>query len=65
MRLNAMMAFAIIVGLGIIAITSLGFFIFTFTQVVKAKGEPINFYQDKLNHKKYKRLVPGCCNQRM
>lgn len=48
MKLNAVTALAIIVGLVILALVSLGFFTFTFVQVVKAKGEPINFYQDKL-----------------
>lgn len=47
--MNAITAMAIIIGLIILAFISLGFFTFTFVQAVKAKGEPINFYKDKLN----------------
>lgn len=48
MKLNAVAALAIIIGLVILALVSLGLFTFTFVQVIKAKGEAINFYQDKL-----------------
>lgn len=48
MRINAYMALAILATLVIIGLISLGFFVFTFTQTIKAKGEPINFYQDKI-----------------
>ena len=48
MKLNATMALAILITIAIIGLVSLGFFTFTFVQVIKAKGEPINFYQDKL-----------------
>lgn len=48
MKLNATMALAILIAIAIIGLASLGFFTFTLVQVIKAKGEPINFYQDKL-----------------